>query len=308
MISGSAALTASNTTTGSLSYISTLVSGATEEGLYRIIVGNSHINESMVNQLRNAYGYTVTPRSSFMGSYDDYIISWGDIEPVVPSAPEGGSGTITFNGTSAYVRVPHNTMTTWLPGTSDFTVEFFLKRTGNGTGFPRVFSIGPDTEATLGCSIESGTAYIWADNGTGAGQWMNGAMPAGYNNGSAWCHIAVSRISGVTRLYIDGQYKSKSSNVRSINGTIHAGEPMYMGGDGATNWFQGKLTNFRWVNTGLYAGSETTITVPTEPLSNISQTKLLLLGGSVANPVLDATGINTLVDSNTQWNSDTPFS
>jgi hypothetical protein len=80
-----------------------------------------------------------------------------------------------------------------------------------------------------------------------------------------------------------------------------------MGGDGATNWFQGKLTNFRWVNTGLYDASETTITVPSAPLSNIAQTKLLLLGGSVANPVLDATGINTLVNSNTQWGSDTPF-
>jgi hypothetical protein len=80
MISGSAALTASNTTTGSLSYINTLVSGATEEGLYRIIVGNTHMNEAMANKLRNVYGYNVTPRNSFMGTYDDYIISWGDIE------------------------------------------------------------------------------------------------------------------------------------------------------------------------------------------------------------------------------------
>jgi hypothetical protein len=307
MISGSAALTASNTTTGSLSYISELVSGATEQGLYRIIVGGQYMNETMANNLMDTYGYEVNVRNSFMGTLNEYVISWGSIIPEPQVIPEGGSGTISFNGTNAYVRVPHATMTTWLPGTNDFTVEFFLKRTGNGTGFPRVFSIGPDTEATLGCSIESGTAYIWADNGTNAGQWMNGAMPASYNNGSDWCHVAVSRISGVTRLYIGGQYKSKSSSVRSINGTIHANEPMYMGGDGATNWFQGKLTNFRWVNTGLYAGSESTITVPTAPLSNIAQTKLLLLGGSVENPVLDATGINTLVDSNTDWGSDTPF-
>lgn len=307
MISGSAALTASNTTTGSLSYISTLISGATEQGLYRILVGNSHMNDAMAEQLRTVYGYTVTAKNSFMGTYDDYMISWGEIETPVSVAPEGGSGTITFNGTSSYVRVPNATLSTWLPGTADFTVEFFLKRTGNGTGFPRVFSIGPDVSATLGLSIEGGTAYVWADGGTGEGQWMSGAMPSAYNNGTAWSHIAIARISGVTRLYIDGQYKSKSSDVRSINGTIHSGEPMYMGGDGATNWFQGRLTNFRWANTGLYAGSETTITVPSAPLSNISQTKLLLLGGSLANPVLDATGINTLVNSNTGWNSDTPF-
>ena len=304
MIPRSSALTGSTQTRTSLSYINSLVTGATLQGAYSILVPAKYMDDSMMGEIMSSYDYMVTPKNTLMGDVYDYLISW---EPGPVSEPVGGSGTISFNGTSAYVRVPHNTMTTWLPGTNDFTVEFFLKRTGNGTGFPRVFSIGPDTRATLGCSIEGGTAYIWADNGTSAGQWMNGAMPAGYNNGTAWCHVAVSRISGTTRLYIDGQYKSKSSNVRSINGTIHAGEPMYMGGDGATNWFQGKLTNFRWVNTGLYAGSETTITVPSAPLSNIEQTKLLLLGGSVENPVLDATGINTLVNSNTQWNSDTPF-
>lgn len=304
MISGSNAQTGSTQTRTSLSYINNLITGATAQGLYRIFVGNEHMDDSMVSDLTNVYGYTVNTRNSFMGTNIDYMISW---EPTPSVEPEGGSGTITFNGTSSYVRVPNATLSTWLPGTADFTVEFFLKRTGNGTGFPRVFSIGPDVSAALGLSIEGGTAYVWADGGTGEGQWMNGAMPSAYNNGTAWCHIAIARISGVTRLYVDGQYKSKSSDVRSINGTIHPGEPMYMGGDGATNWFQGRLTNFRWVNTGLYAGSETTITVPTAPLSNISQTKLLLLGGSVENPVLDATGINTLVNSNTGWNSDTPF-
>jgi hypothetical protein len=80
MISGSAALTASNTTTGSLSYINSLVTGATSQGLYRILVGNNHMNESMADELRNTYGYTVTAKNSFMGTYDDYIVSWGDID------------------------------------------------------------------------------------------------------------------------------------------------------------------------------------------------------------------------------------
>jgi hypothetical protein len=304
MITATTAKDNTFSTRDELTHINSLVSGATENGQYSVFVDSKIFDDSMAYALSSTYGYNVTKFNNFNGTFMSYKIAWYGPED---EAPVGGSGTITFNGTNAYVRVPHATMTTWLPGTNDFTVEFFLKRTGNGTGFPRVFSIGPDTSATLGCSIEGGTAYIWADNGTSAGQWMNGAMPAGYNNGTAWCHIALSRISGVTRLYIDGQYKSKSSSVRSINGTIHNGEPMYMGGDGATNWFQGKLTNFRWVNTGLYAGSETTITVPSSPLSDISQTKLLLLGGSVENPVIDATGINTLVDSNTDWGSDTPF-
>jgi len=227
-----------------------------------------------------------------------------------PLVDPNGSGAITFNGTNAYVRVPNATLSTWEPGTNDFTVEFFMKQTGTGSGFPRVFSIGPDTTATLGMSIESGpTLYVWADNGTGAGQWMNGSMPNDFNpNGAAarWIHIALSRTTGITRLYIDGSYKSKSSSVRKIDNTVNAGQPMYMGGDGASNWWKGNLTNFRWVNSSLYT-SETTITIPTSPLTVIANTKLLLLGGSAANPVFDVTNINTLVNSNTGWDSDTPF-
>jgi hypothetical protein len=36
------------------------------------------MNESMANELRNVYGYTVTAKNSFMGTYDDYMISWED--------------------------------------------------------------------------------------------------------------------------------------------------------------------------------------------------------------------------------------
>lgn len=305
MISGSAALTASNTTTGSLSYINTLVTGATAQGVYNVIVGNSYINDSMADELRSIYGYSVTKRNTFMGTNYDYIVSWGDINPY-SATPVGGSGTITFNGTNAYVRVPNATLATWLPGTDDFTVEFFLKKTGDGTGFPRVFSIGPDTSATLGLSIENGSAYVWADNGDDSGQWLMGDMTAGYNNGTEWCYVAISRVSDVTRLYIDGQFQQEAQDIRNIANSVNAGQPMYMGGDGATNWFEGQLTNFRWVNQGLYQGTSP-ITVPSSPLTNVSQTKLLLLGGTVENPVLDATGINTLVDSNTGWSADTPF-
>jgi hypothetical protein len=310
----------SDNVTGSLSYINTLVTGATEEGKSSIFVNSQYLNNSMISGLKSTYGYRITERTDFMGTDNEFLIEWGEpsyIPPIAtptptstptptPTAPVGGSGTITFNGTNAYVRVPNATMASWLPDTADFTVEWFLKRTGNGSGFPRVFSIGPDTAATLGCSIEGGTAYIWCDNSVGAGQWMNGAMPAGYNNGTAWCHIAISRVSNVTRLYINGDYKSKSTDVRHITNAVHPGEPMYMGGDGVSNWFQGELTNFRWTNTGLY-NSETTITVPSASLSNLAQTKLLLLGGSITNPVVDATSINTLVNSNTGWSADTPF-
>ena len=72
MISGSAALTASNQVTSSLSYISTLVSGATTSGSYNIFVSNQYMNDVMANDLRVIYGYNVSLRNDNMGSNNEY--------------------------------------------------------------------------------------------------------------------------------------------------------------------------------------------------------------------------------------------
>jgi hypothetical protein len=82
MISGSAATTGTTLTRTSLSYINGLVTGATSQGLYHVFVDNQHIDDTMVDELKNVYGYNVTPKNSFMGTHNDYIISWGP-EPIV---------------------------------------------------------------------------------------------------------------------------------------------------------------------------------------------------------------------------------
>ena len=75
MISGSAARIASNTSTGSLSYIDSLVTGATAQGLYTIMVDGAKINSAMITTLKQ-YGYTVTESFDTMGTYPRYTINW----------------------------------------------------------------------------------------------------------------------------------------------------------------------------------------------------------------------------------------
>ena len=75
MQSGSVARTASNTTTGSLTYIDGLITSASAQGLYEIRVDPRYINNSMVTILGN-YGYRVSTKNDFMGTNNDYIISW----------------------------------------------------------------------------------------------------------------------------------------------------------------------------------------------------------------------------------------
>lgn len=300
MISGSIAQTGSTQTRDSLSYINNLVTGATSQGLYRVFVQNEFMDDDMADNLRTTYGYRVNKRNSFMGTNYDYIVSW---EP--DPAPPGGSGTITFNGTNQYVTALNADVVDWLPGTGNFTIEWFLKKGVGGSSFPRVFSLGYNTTATIGCSIEGGTCYIWP-----YGNDLNGSMPAGYNSGADWAHIAICRSGTTTKLFIDGTLAdTKTGDTRNIIDSINPGFDLNMGVDdpeaGSPNWFSGKFTNFRWDNSAIYTGSS--LTVPTSPLTATATTKLLLLGGSTANPVSDATGNNSLVNNGAQWSSDTPF-
>ena len=216
-----------------------------------------------------------------------------------------GSGTITFDGVSQYVSAPNAQVVNWLPGTGDFTIEWFAKKTAGGSSFPRLFSLGYDTGATIGCSVEGGTCYIWP-----YGNDLKGSMPAGYNGGTAWTHIAICRSGTTTKLFIDGTLKAtKTGDSRSIDDSINPGFDLNMGVDnpagGSPNWWSGKMTNFRWVNSALYTGSS--LTVPTQPLTKVASTKLLMLGGTVADPARDSAGLNTLVNHGGVWSDDTPF-
>jgi hypothetical protein len=75
MISGSAARIASNTATSSLSHIDSLITGATAQGLYTIIVDGEKINPAMITILKQ-YGYTVSESFDTMGTYPRYTINW----------------------------------------------------------------------------------------------------------------------------------------------------------------------------------------------------------------------------------------
>ena len=84
MISGSVAKTSSDTTTGSLSYINNLVTGATSSGSYNISVSNRFMNNTMATLLRS-YGYRVTTKNDHMGTNNDYVITWGSILDPTPT-------------------------------------------------------------------------------------------------------------------------------------------------------------------------------------------------------------------------------
>lgn len=218
--------------------------------------------------------------------------------------PGGGTGAVTFNGVNQYFTALNSDVVNWLPGTGDFTIEFFIKKAVGGAGAPRVFSLGFDTGATIGVSVEGGKVYVWP-----YGNSLKGNFTAGYNATTNWMHVAICRYDGDTTLYIDGVGKMTVTNdTRNINDSINPGFDLNVGVDnpsaGSPNWWAGKLTNFRWDNSGLYNGD---FTPPSAPLTKTATTKLLMLGGGPSNPVYDAARLNSLVNNGSVWDAETPF-
>ena len=272
-----------------------------------------HINRlPLAEQIReyDIYNQTLIQEVLLQQYYNQQVVvpneAGGGIDLVesISDIIGGGSGALTFNGTTQYFTALNADVVNWLPGTGDFTIEMFIKQGDNTPSTPRVFSLGNDTTATIGISIEGGTCYVWPYGGN-----LNGAMPAGYLAGTDWAHIAICRSGTTTKLFINGVLKkTKLNDNRDINDSINPGFDLNVGVDdpeGNANFWPGSLTNFRWDNSAIYTGSS--LTVPTAPLSITATTKLLMLGGGASNPVYDAAQLNNLVNNGAGWTADTPF-
>jgi hypothetical protein len=220
-----------------------------------------------------------------------------------PAVPTGLGGSMLFNnlsGNGSQVLYPNNAALAL--GNGDFTIEWFQYFTDDTT-FARAFSIGSylEGDTSIAVSYES-TIYFW-----------NGMTPnAVYNQNpplNAWTHIAIVGTGGTSiALYIDGTREfngSISYNFTQTTLSLAIGnETVISNNSGA---FGGQITNFRWVKgTALYSGAS--LTVPTQPLTAVSGTQLLLLASSEANAFADSSPANrTPTNNGATFSSTTPF-
>lgn len=235
----------------------------------------------------------------------------GTLGSMTPPVNPLGSGTIVFNGenpltTGSFVAATAEDINGWLPQAADgFTIEWFQKYdSAHSSGTGRVWSLGKDTQAEIGVSQE-GLLYVWPV-GVSADWDLAGGNPDG-----RWAHVALVYEAAATELaiYLDGVRCGHSTTATFNLDNTTKQYSLYIGSDGlsASNGWAGSITNFRWVNGLLQSPSELQYPVPTAPLSETAETRLLLLGGSQTDPVKDATDINHLTYSNVTWSSSSPF-
>ena len=129
--------------------------------------------------------------------------------------------SLSFLGNAtSYLSIPSSTGTNM--GTGDFTIEWYQYQTDTNS-FPRIFSIGSYSSASMAVSIEGGTFYFWS-NGS-----FRGSMSLGtFRN--TWIHFAIVRTSNTTRIYRNGAISitlADSFNYNSASNLVISNESIF---------------------------------------------------------------------------------
>ena len=229
---------------------------------------------------------------------------------LIPVIKTNYGGSLYFDGThGTHLEIPYSTDFD-IANSENFTIEWFQYALNNGSGSPRLFSIGPFPEV-IGMSIEDtySSLYFW----TGVNpQYMNVGPGDGILN--QWIHVAIERYgsgsSALTSIFINGVpigqlYGDYAINNDTDKYNLHIGE--LQDAVDAVGTYKGYITNFRWTK-GVSVYESTDFTVPTAPLTASANTVLLLDVSSPATETQDTSGMaHSVTNNNVVYNARTPF-
>jgi hypothetical protein len=167
----------------------------------------------------------------------------------------GGSGY--FDGSGDYLSC--GSQSAYAFGTGDFTLNawFYL------TAAPTYMSIADTRSSGWALAIDASRAiYLYSDAVGFVVTSAVGAVPL-----NAWTYVTVTRVSGTMTLYLNAVSINSASNSTNFSNTTLAVGANPSGGEP----FFGYICDFQAIK-----GTGTTPTLPTAPLTNVTNTSLLL--------------------------------
>ena len=186
-------------------------------------------------------------------------------------SPFGGN-SIYFTGSSQYITAPSNSVFTF-GSSNNFTIEGWIYLASGTT-------TGTLYDARTGATTVSAQIYIQSNIVNYAVAGVN-VITGTTLSTTTWYHIAVVRISNVTKLYVNGiQY----GNSYTDNNNYVIGAPYIGTGYNSSNPLNGYISNLRVVNgTGVYSNN---FVVPTSPLTNTQSSSSSIIALNNAIPSL----------------------
>lgn len=222
------------------------------------------------------------------------------VQAFSPFVPSGAYTTTAVSGSSYFGTTNYLTVaggSSLAFGSGDFSLEMFVYPTASGTA-RKLYDGRPNTTAgnypVLDIDASNNTRFL-----VDATTLITGTAVILANT---WTHILVSRVSGNLRLFVNG-VQDGSTVANSTNFANGTGRPA-IGVRGSTlsnDPYIGYISNMRV----LIGSGFTSVTVPTAPLTAITNTSLLLNYTNAG--IIDSTTKNVLETvgnaqiSTTQW-------
>jgi len=230
-----------------------------------------------------------------------------------PTVSTSGSGSINFTGVAGATYIYYANQTPFEFGTGDWTIEFWVNPTVtaeneivdfrplNGTD-----GLYPTVYATLGRII------YYANNAnriSGTTVLTNGT----------WYHVAVSKISNTTKLYLNGTQEG-SSYSDTNNYLVGSNAPKLGARTTSSAGFNGLISNLRIVKgVGVYTGAFTPSTSPLQA-TQLAGTNIAAITGTSTSLLLNTVSGARTADGSTNgyapsssttvtpaWNQASPF-
>ena len=229
-----------------------------------------------------------------------------------PTVSTSGSGSIFFNGSSYF---NYNAQTPFAFGSGDFTIEFWIYYTSTPDVIFDWRQTGGGVSPVPTIYYNSGALRYFV----GTDQIVGGSLFA-----STWYHVAICKISNVTKMYINGT--QSGSNYSDTNTyLVGSGRPV-IAANGSSPGSAGSyyLSNIRFVKgVGVYTGAFASY-VPTSPLTATqpagpSGSNIAAITSTATSLLLNSNSGSFLADSSTNsyaatsvtgtpaWNQASPF-
>ena len=202
------------------------------------------------------------------------------------------NGSVFFDGTGDALRLPINSSALYLSN-SDFSFDCWVYWTASATAASLL--AGQQDSATISGSSygfkigTSTTIEFYSGSGT------NFSITSPNPPLNAWSHIVVARTGGTLSSYLNGTRVSTRSDLGTSsnnNGTTYA-PAVGRHPNGSDNSLTGFISNLRLLKgSGGYDATQSTLTVPTSPLTATTNTSLLLNFNN--SQIIDSTGKNNL--------------
>jgi hypothetical protein len=188
----------------------------------------------------------------------------------------GGSGF--FVNATDYLTLPTGSVNV---GSTDFTIAAWIYPLDRTNGY---YMFGGQSDRTT----QGGSSYNWSLSASTGN--MNAELYVGGGNYNfsasstpppinAWSYVVLARTGGTASLFVNGNRVGTNATLGSA--TINTGSTTYApaigaNGAGSSTTFNGYISSLRFIiGSGGVDATQTTITVPTAPPTDITNTKLL---------------------------------